>query len=335
MDKHLQKGFWSNFKSLFSYFNLTKEKRSQALKPIDIYTWIINGFSEFLGSCFISLGLVFLSLNINHQSLEYKVFLNPVLSGLFVGFCVVGIAILVFSRWSCDLNPIVSLTRYLKGQNNGWYTSYKIFAQAAGSLLAVAFLFGISKGISRDSALTPYNFPIDVFPISNTFIGNPIDSENMNATIGILVVIFVEILIFLVILFGYFYSRSSEKYRNFLIIFATITGYWLSSVSTRSLNVPLTINPIISTTQNVLYLSYWIDNKITSDALKGTTYFIFSANGSSIATVAIWLSSAITPFVYVFLQGLFNVFLGPICTKCITYKNNAEENLIQDNDQVS
>lgn len=307
---------------LFSFFKLTPKQREHALKPKDTRTWIIHVISELIGTIFISLGLAGLSTYIGSYTIEeHFLFLN-VLVGFFAGFVIVGLCLFIFLRWSCDLNPIVTITRYLKGINNGWYAIYKIVIQVIGALIAGAIILGVGKAastVSDDSLLLP-NKAIDAFGSASKIFETFRPTTEQGKFFGGLGVIFItEVFVSLILLFSIFSPTIKSKYRDFMILFIISMSVWAGILGGSA-----AINPARGLAQQLpsLYLFGQITNPQVAKSL------IWS-------TIIMILGDLFATFLYVFLQGFNEYYFNKMIHKVILYKNNWVNSMVTNKEAIT
>ncbi|UUM20027.1 MULTISPECIES: aquaporin [unclassified Mycoplasma] len=303
------------FKKIFSHFKLTHKQKANALLPIDIYTWIIHGLSEFFGTLILSLGLAGLSINVSGHTVEKWALLSNGIVGFFTGFIILALCLLIFLRWSCDLNPIVSITRYLKGLHNGWYTSYKVFTQFLASIVAGAIIFVIGSSINPNGLA---NTPIDAYQSAQKNFLVEISTIKPSLNLGITVIFFTELLMSLILLFGYFSPIIKEKYREFMILLLISMSVWLGL-----LGGSVAMNPARGLAQQLPTLFLYTNSNIAADKI---------INSVAIATVTMILANLLSSVVYVILQGFNNHYFNPFLHKIIKFKNHHSKSLISNND---
>ncbi|WBP83829.1 aquaporin [Mycoplasmopsis edwardii] len=319
------------FKSLFSYFNLKKSTRVNAEKPKNLMTWVVHGISELIGTILISLLLAGLSTVISAKGgkaiiIEHYL-IHPSLVGLYAGFIAVGLVLFIFLRWSCDLNPAVSLTRYLNGTNDGWYTSYKILIQFIGALIAGLIIYAVGNGATNGEFVS--NLPINsisaadkVFP---PFKQATLDSKLVSGSIWI---VFVEISMTVILLMPIFSPRIEGKYRDTFIMAIISFSVWMGVLSgtaainpARGLAQQLPILIFESSKSSEGFLAY--TQLVTNDASNVSQVW----NGVVSGTISMLLGGFMAPFVYLFIQGFTEKVFNPFVTKVIAFKNFKSQNM--------
>ena len=94
---------------------MAKLKLSQREEPKSLNIWIKHGLSELIGTFILSLLLAGLSIVAIGSDKIIEVFmLHKIIVGFYAGFIAVGLVIFIFIRWSCDLNPAVTITEWLR-----------------------------------------------------------------------------------------------------------------------------------------------------------------------------------------------------------------------------
>lgn len=132
-------------------------------KPTTKKVWVIKLLSEFFGTIFLIWMIGLLGVSFNGTKFEFILSgnSNSYVSHLAIGFWVafdILICLFVFSRWSCDLNPAVTLYRMLSKGNTLKYGFSKIAVQflaafaAAGLILLTQYVSGMTSGNPADYA---------------------------------------------------------------------------------------------------------------------------------------------------------------------------------------
>ncbi|WP_246051793.1 aquaporin [Mycoplasma nasistruthionis] len=336
MDKHLENvnqhnvTFKSTLAKVFSPFKLTEAKRQNAEKPKDAKTWMIHGLSEYFGTILISLLLAGLSTFVTKDRVIEEYLIHPIIVGFYAGFIAVGICLFLFLRWSCDLNPAVSIFRYLNGTNNGYYTSFKIFIQILGAFTAGAIIFGIGKignpeGLSN-LPISAVNSAAKVFPPFKPATGNP---ANISSAIsaGTAWIFFIEMIMTGVLLFPIFSPNINNKYRDLMIMFIISLSVWMGLLGgTAAINpargfaqqFPALLS--LSTEGGVNHLGSHIGvaNYGFADGLAAKGHVFQSI---IYGTVAMILGDLLAPVFYLFVQGLTKTFINPFIVKVISFHN--------------
>ncbi|TDV23258.1 glycerol uptake facilitator-like aquaporin [Mycoplasmopsis mustelae] len=328
---------------IFSYFKLKRLERFNAEKPKDIKTWIIHGLSEFFGTIMLSLLLAGLSTVVgsrNGKPIVIEHFLlHPVFVGFYAGFIAVGLILIIFLRWSSDLNPAVSIFRYLNGSQAGWYVSYKIFIQILGSIVAAAMIFGVGRATANSHPGYLSNLPWDA--ISSTkkafylFRG---DSTSTTAIYsGSTWIFFIEMIMTSILLFPIFSPNIKNKYRDLFIMFIISLSVWMGILSGTA-----AINPFRGLAQQLSLLAFepnpvqdgylQINNVVggyfnLSENTNATTKEAYDVYYNSVvsATISMILGGLIAPLFYITAQGITRKWINPFIVSSIKYRNNKNE----------
>ncbi|WP_322936070.1 aquaporin [Mycoplasmopsis cynos] len=323
------------FKSLFSYFNLKPSNRINAEKPKDLFTWIVHGIAELFGSILLSLLLAGLSTTISYQQnnpiiIEHY-FLHPVLVGLYAGFIAVGLVLFIFLRWSCDLNPAVSLTRYLNGTNDGWYASYKILAQFIGGIFAALIIYGVGHSLVGEKFIS--NLPINSISSAEKGLG-PVKPETLEGKLisGSIWIFFAELLITTILLVPIFSPRIDGKYRDTFIMVLISFSVWAGILSSTA-----ALNPVRGLAQQ-LPLLFFESSHNSAGFLEYTKMVAKNVNDNNAVwngvvsgTVSMLLGTLFAPFFYLFLQGFTEKVFNPFVAKVISFKNYKAQNMFKPN----
>ncbi|WP_025755309.1 MIP/aquaporin family protein [Mycoplasmopsis cricetuli] len=313
MNNHSLKTNKNILNKLFSFFKILPSQRNEALRPVNGKTWIINGFSEFLGTFILSFALAGLSIYINKSVVEHY-FLSKVFLGLFSGFGVVGVCMFIFLRWSCDLNPIISITKYLKGMHNGWYVSYKIFIQILAGILAgiIVYLIGIKTSGQTQDGYTLANAPVDAINSTETLFKILNLNQIGKLYVGGTVIFCGELIMSMILLFSIFSSTIKDKYRDVVTLFIISMAFWVGILSGSA-----AINPVRGLAQQLPTL--FVGN-YSSEFMVSVT----------VATLAMILGNLLSTVIYVFMQGFNEYFFNPMLHKIIFWKNNSKSAFITD-----
>ncbi|WP_406614245.1 aquaporin [Mycoplasma corogypsi] len=328
--------FWIFFKSFFSFYKLTQERRKNAEKPKDIRTWLIHGVSEFIGTIFIALSLAGLSLYIGKESSKNftpiiieDYLLHPILVGFYAGFVVVALCLFIFLRWSCDLNPAVSFMRYLNGTNNGYYTTYKILIQALGGVVAGAIIFAVGSVTAPELngvKILP-NAPIDA--ISAAKKAFPLTTTPTIAS-GTAWIFFVELVMTSILLFPIFSPNINNKYRDLFIMFVISMSVWMGLLGGSAAINParglsqqlpaLFVGPTSESIKAHVNLAKFatLVNTGNGDIVQASTTLYYSIIAG---TVIMIIADFLAPVFYLFVQGITQSLINPLIVKIIAYKN--------------
>ncbi|VEU58480.1 aquaporin [Mycoplasmopsis gallinacea] len=330
---------------IFDFFKLAKEKRANAQKPKDLKTWIIHGFSEYFGTITISLLLAGLSIFVTSEKVIEHFFLHPIIVGFYAGYIAVGIVLFIFLRWSCDLNPSVTLTRFLNGTNTGWYTLYKLFIQVLGAITAGLIIYGVGLLTTKHAQGLP-NSPIDAynaFEKSWSLIENaeklPYETK---VSIGSVWIFFIEMVMTAILLFPIFSPNINDKYRDLMIMFIISLSVWMGILGGTA-----AINPARGFAQQLPILIHqsgkegaYISKSITNVLGEGKTETVtktlvswtqFSTSIKS-ATIAMIFGDLMAPVFYLFVQGITQKYVNPFVVKVIAYKNFKAQNMVRNSE---
>ncbi|QNM93389.1 aquaporin [Mycoplasma sp. Pen4] len=346
--KHTFKTF---IRELFSFYKLKSSERSKAEKPKDLLSWFIFGLSEFVGTIFISLGLAGLSIYVaDGKYVIEEYLLHPIIVGFFAGFIIVGICLFVFLRWSCDLNPAVTIYRYLSGRNNGWFAAYKIIIQFIGAFVAGAIIYAIGHATTDPQHGLP-NAPISSITAAKKAFPTVFNQKTMLVD-GTTWIFFVELVMTAILLFPIFSPNINEKYRDLMIMFIISLSVWMGLLGGSA-----AINPARGLTQQLPTLLFEkgsasqvfasTSHVVGHPAFKDITTFEqlgYSASDLGFSdinqlkskimydsivygTAAMLLGDIFAPVFYLFVQGLTKTVVNPTVVKIIKFKNNRAKHI--------
>ena len=294
---------------LFSYFKVMKKDRKQVEQPKDLKTWLVHGASEFIGTILITLGLAGLSIVTasGHPAEDYLG--HPMLVGFYAGFLVVGFLLLTFLRWSCDLNPAVTLYRWLNGTNTSKFAIYKLVIQFGAGILAGIMIYAMGHAASPTGVA---NHAITLEGASHHFAS--FAGPNSRVWAGI-VIFAVEFVMMMILLFSIFSKSINDKYRDLMIMFVISMDVWLGLLTGTA-----AINPARGLGQQVPGL-FWGAGAGNAADMSDIGY----------ATLLMELGTLLAPAGYLFIQGLTEHYINPAVVKVIKYKNNRPDNMEQPN----
>ncbi|WP_416756143.1 aquaporin [Mycoplasma aquilae ATCC BAA-1896] len=345
------------FKELFSFFKLRPSKRTEAQKPCDFKTWIVHGISEFIGTILISLGLAGLSIYTASGAVAESYLLHPIIVGFYAGFIVVGFCLFVFLRWSCDLNPSVSLYRYLNGTNDGWYTTYKIFCQTLGAFVAGSLIYWWGSLSAKDGLIS--NAPIGAITAAQkSFVDySKLTSVNQLIAAGSTWIFFIELVMTSILLFPIFSPNINNKYRDLYIMFIISLSVWMGLLggtaainpargmaqqipalffegrgSEALFNTP-SVNPLIDG-DGMFDKTKWPNMDLGSSGIEITEKDLLTKtvwNSTVNATIAMVLGDLFAPVFYLFVQGLTKTVVNPLVVNIIKFKNFRSQSMIESN----
>ncbi|MFV8480942.1 aquaporin [Mycoplasma sp. 653B] len=345
------------FKDLFSFFKLKATERGDAEKPADVRTWIVHGLAEFFGTILISLGLAGVSIYTASGKHAEEYLLHPIIVGFYAGFIVVGICLFLFLRWSCDLNPSVTIYRYLNGRNNGWYASYKIFIQTLGAIAAGAIIYGLGKASAPHGYIS--NAPITAInAASKSFLDYTNCSKEQVLAAGSVWIFFVELVMTAILLFPIFSPNINNKYRDLLIMFVISLSVWMGLLGGSA-----AINPARGLAQQfpILLFEGHSDNFVAITGKQLASYknlgfdpahiivdgkvglsSIQSVKDSHIlwdsivyGTIAMVLGDVLSPVFYLLVQGSTQKFVNPLVAKIIGFKNYRSQMMTTPNKELN
>ncbi|QZE12610.1 aquaporin [Mycoplasma sp. Ms02] len=298
--------------SVFKYFGLTKAKRVNAEQPKDKKTWFIHAISEIIGTVFISLGLAGLSTHVTEYSVIEHYLTFKWFVGFFAGFIIVGICLFTFLRWSCDLNPAVTLTRLLKGTNTLPYALMKWTMQIIGAFIAALIIYAVGRNAGAHTA----NHAIETTKVVNASVFNQIltvDGYNGHHHLAGFIYIFViEAIMVACLLFPIFSPRIDNKYRDLMIMFIISLVVWMGVLSGTA-----AINPARGLAQQLPTLLFYPNYEQYKDVALGT--------------VAMVLGGLFGSVFYIWVQGFTEKYVNPLVVKIIEYKNNRPSNMTKPN----
>lgn len=293
---------------LFKFFAFSKDERKFANEPKDKSILIKHGISEFFGTLLLSLSLAGLSTIVagTNKAVEFYM-LHPALIGFYAGFVAIGILLMIFLRWSCDLNPAVTITRIIKGTNSLRYGLFKIFIQFIGGIVAGLIIYAFGKlgtGDASNHAITSSGAASKSFGVSQL-------GWTQTQAVGASWIFVVELIVTSILLFPIFTSMISDKYRDFAIMFIIAMSACIGIMGGSA-----TLNPARGLSQQVpgLFFGHAVGNaKSVSDIVT--------------ATIAIEAGTLFAPFFYVICQGLLTEYFNPLFVKVIKFKNYRSANM--------
>ena len=293
---------------LFKFFAFSKSKRELAEQPKNKVILIKHGLSEFFGTFLLAIALAGLSTIVagTDQAFEFYM-LHPVIVGFYAGFVVIGSLLMIFLRWSCDLNPAVTITRILKGTNTVKYGLFKIVIQFIAAIVVGLIIYALGKfgnGEASNHAITSTGVASKTFAVSHL-------GWTKTVAAGASWIFVIELLVTSILLFPVFSLSISDKYRDFIIIFIISM-----SASIGIMSGTATLNPARGLAQQVpgLFFGHAAGNaKSASDIIT--------------ATIAIEAGTLFAPFFYVMCQGLLTEYINPVFLKIIKFKNYRSANM--------
>lgn len=314
---------------MFKFFKIKSIDRLNANEPQSKKAWAKHLISEFIGTIWISLALAGLSILINGKPLEKFFLLHNVIVGFFAGFVVVGSCLMIFARWSVDLNPSVTLYRWLNATNTSKYAFTKILMQIAGAIVTgiliwVIGYFANGKNASNLAISTLAAAEKDFLEFNNLKKSKPIVAISS----GTAWIFFGEMVMTAILLFPIFSPRIEDKYRDLFIYFIISLSVWMGILQGSA-----AINPARGFAQQIPDLFFGIKEQSTSmSALNGTMW----ANDKKVAqydlifaTLAMVLGDLCAPFFYAVVQGLTEKYFNNWNNNIINYKNKKMQDYIK------
>jgi len=301
-------------KKLFKFYNLKHDpKVRHAEEPKDLLIWIKHGFSEFIGTIVLSLALAGLSIVVAGSDKVVEEFMvSYILVGFYAGFIAVGFVLIVFLRWSCDLNPAVTITRMLRGTNTYRYGFYKIGIQFLGALIAGVIIWGFGHlGTARAvGGERIYNHAISARHVYNKIMPSAQGSghELLKGGFGIFGI---ETIITALLLWPIFSPTISEKHRDWIIMLSISMTVWMAILGGTA-----SLNPARGLAQQF--------PAIFSGPQAGN---LNSSADLLTSTLSIEAGTFFGPFFYLFMRGFVSSYLNPAVHKMISFKNTRTSNM--------
>ncbi|MEE3928062.1 aquaporin [Mycoplasmopsis ciconiae] len=297
--------------SVFEFFKYKKEDRKYAQEPNAKKYWYIHALSEIIGTVFLCLGLAGLSIYVKGQQIEHLFLIHNVIVGFFAGFIIVGLCLFIFLRYSCDLNPAVTLLRWMNGTNTTKYALMKIAMQIVGLVLAVGIIYGIGSATTNANDLV--NNPIQALKSTEKLFENfqPI-SHNAKLVTGGFLIFFIELVMTAILLFPIFSPNINNKYRDLMILFIISMSVWMGILGGTA-----AINPVRGLAQQLPTLVFQNNLLANKQILESVI----------IGTVAMVLGDTLAPVFYLFVQGITQKYVNPFIVNTIKFKNNRNEHM--------
>lgn len=300
---------------MLDYFQLQREKRkTREEEPKTLKVWISHGLSEFFGTIILSLALAGLSISVGRGRVVEHYFLHPILVSFYAGFIAVGFVLVVFLRWSADLNPAVTITRVLRGRNTYRYGLYKVTIQMVAAIVTGLIIYGLGKIQGEHNGTHQItNHAIDAYAADGSSYISKIANARQSVSGGSVWIFLSELLITSTLLFPIFSKRISDRYRDVMIMFIISIA-----VGFAILNKTAAINPARGLAQQVpgLFFGYH-------------TSASHSAYSLNMATIAMLAGTFGAPFFYVFVQGATDKF-NIVFTSMVRFKNYRSDNMKYD-----
>ncbi|MDJ1647806.1 aquaporin [Mycoplasma phocimorsus] len=329
--------------NLFEYFKIGK--RPDAVEPNSKLNWFKHLLSEFIGTIWLSFSLVILAVYvgsaeeahgqvgtiINHAARVEDYLQNIPFVAMYAGFISVGIALFVFLRWSCDLNPAVTLYRWINGTNTTLYAFAKTVIQFIAAIITALIIYGLG---SLTSPIDATNSTFDA--IAATKKDFLVWNDN-NAASGFALIFFGELLITLILLWPIFTKRISDKYRDLfimvIIVFSVAIGIQIGTAA---------INPARGLAQQLPDLIFGIKNGSTAYASAKSVLGAGASHDALLeyaswelgfSTLFMFLGCYSAPIVYALLQGFTDKFVNPFVVRVIGWRNFKKDALISNKDR--
>ena len=300
---------------MFQYFKLkSAERKPLAEQPKDTATWIKHGISEFIGTIVLAIMLAGLStVAAGTDKVAEAYFLHPFLVGMYAGFLAIGFLLFVFLRWSCDLNPAVTITRMLKGTNTYKYGFFKIAIQFTAAIVAGLIIYGLGslgEAYKANGEQIHNHAILASGAASKSLLFKDFNVATSEAS-GALWIFFGEMIMMAILLYSVFSRQIKDKYRDFAIMFIIAMDVWMGILLGSA-----AINPARGLSQQVPGLFF--------GAEAGNADHI----GDIVkATIAMEAGTLFAPFLFVFLQGFVESYVNPMIHKAIAFKNFRSTNM--------
>ena len=209
---------------------------------------------------------------------------------------------ILFYRWSCDLNPIISLYKILyKGEELN-FGIYKIISQFIAAFMAGIIIFSITKN-PLDTAINTSIVSPGIFKLGA--LSSLEKTFQMPLAAGFFWGLFVGTFSMMMILWSWFSTAISEKYRYVIICFTFGCAVLIGLVSS---NNDIIVNPARGLSQQIPAI------------LNGN---INSLNGSILtSTIAILLSGIFAPLLYKLLKSFTHNHLNSVLMASVLYKTH-------------
>ena len=297
---------------MFSYFKLRKKERSQVEEPKNLEIFLKHGASEFIGTIVLSMFLAGLSIVcVSGKPLEVYL-IHPIIVGFYAGFVAVGIVLIIFLRWSCDLNPAVTIYRVISGQNSYRYGIFKIVIQFIGGIIAGLIIYGI--GHLSTNGIGAANHGITAFGASGkSFLVKNLGFKSTIAS-GSIWIFLIELVMTSILLFPIFSNSIKDKYRDLAICFIISMSVWMGILGGTA-----AINPARGLAQQIPGLFFG-----------HTTGHAKSMADLGFATLAMEAGTLLSPFFLAMVQGATEQWINPLFIKSISFKNNRTNNMKND-----
>lgn len=322
----------SRMDKMFKIFKTSRQERLNAAQPKNKWVWLSHIASELIGTIWLSFALAGLSTYINNRPAEQYFLLHDVLVAFYAGFIAVGSCLIIFLRWSCDLNPAVTIYRWLNGTNTSLYAIVKIVTQFAGGIIAGLIIYAIGSNVGNHMGAA--NSAISAIVASNK--GEYLGPIKNSIPSGAMWIFFGEMFMTAILLFPIFSPRIQDKYRDLFIMFIISLSVWMGMFLGSA-----AINPVRGLAQQVPDLFFGIKQGSTSyvNAAKAlpagssaTQIMELAKNDLMAATLSMVFGTLCAPVCYALIQGFTRTYLINWLNTVIGFKNNKAHNMITNRD---
>ena len=286
---------------------LSKQSRLEPKAPHQKRRWAIHGVSELLGTFLISFFYVAFSLYVkeiddghgHHSLVAVERFLGHPVIVAFLEASFKGLLIIIFLRWSVDINPAVSIYKILTGYNKAWYGLFKVALQMLGGFLAGAFVLAFANDHFHhvNHSLGTEGLTKTIFNADEHHLFQGGGSASMA---GIMIFAF-EMLITAIYLFPIFTKNLTNHYRELLLL---VVLFLNTSMSFTMFGMSGAANPARA-------FSLWVPNALLGKADSAMDSAMLLAMFGSFAG----------PLFYIGLQEVSDKLINPSFHSAIKYKN--------------
>ena len=283
-------------KSIFQIFKFGKSRKKENLyTPSDARTWITHLLSEFFGTFLISIGLAGLTIVMPNNKMPVEYMKHEIIVGIYA-FGLVLFLLIIFLRWSCDINPTVSVFRIINGTNSVQYGLAKITIQFLGGFVAGVMVWALTQN-SILSGIDATKNNLGVFELgkySNSHVP-------LSKPFAFFWELLVETFMIIVLLWSVFSKAINERYRVLIISLAISSVLMAGFVSSGN---SLTMNPARAMASQIPAI---LDGQINH-------------GGLLITTIALLLTGITGPFLYALIQGYSISYGNDLLLKAISFK---------------
>ena len=282
-------------KSIFQIFKFGHNRqKTQLYTPTDQKTWWAHMSSEFIGTFILSLALAGLAIVMPNKQALGSYMYNQIFIGIYAG-AVVLLLIMAFSRWSCDINPAVTVFRIINGTNTTKYGLAKITIQFLAGFLAGVVIWALTADDITTAIDATKNYP-GIFK----FGALKNNSVHLSKTAAFFWELFVESVMIVILLWAVFSKGIKDSHRELVIAFSISCALMVGFISGNS----LAINPARGLAQQIPAL------------LSGD----INSSGILITTIALLLTGIAGPVLYALIQGYAISYGNDILLKAVTFK---------------